>query len=53
MNDTINLELLDLINKLTRIQREIGGAKVKEDETAVTSSGGNVDKFLDIRNKMV
>jgi hypothetical protein len=51
MDDAIDLELLDLINKLNRIQKDVG-AKNK-DEVTVTGADGNVDKFLDLRTQMV
>eukprot|EP01035_Chromulina_nebulosa_P019369 gene19369-25236_t len=49
MSDNVDADLLDIINKLNKIQKEIGGAKAKE---AIVGEDGKIDRFLDLRNQM-
>lgn len=52
MTDSLDSELIELINKLTKIQSVVGGAKAKE-TSSVVANDGSIDKFLDLRNLMV
>eukprot|EP01040_Poterioochromonas_malhamensis_P004544 gene4544-4872_t len=55
MADSIDVELLSLVNKLNKIQRELGGGKNKndKDKSGFLGTGGDkVDRFTDIEMKM-
>lgn len=53
MPDAIDLELGELLSKLTIIQRNVGGGpKHKDHENALTTDG-KIDRFLDIRNQII
>jgi len=49
MTDKIDVELNDLLNKLNKIQAEIGGAKAK---IKSYDGDGKVDRFLDLKDQM-
>jgi hypothetical protein len=51
--DAIDAELLSLINKLNRIQREIGGKKNNaHNPNGFFGGDAKVDRFMDIQNRM-
>ncbi len=55
MADSIDVELLSLVNKLNKIQRELGGGKNKNDKEKsgfLGTGGDKVDRFTDIEMKM-
>lgn len=53
MSDIIDVELIEIISKLNKIQVEVGGEKSKEKTTAAVGEDGKIDRFLDLRNQMV
>eukprot|EP01038_Epipyxis_sp_PR26KG_P008675 gene8675-11721_t len=48
-SDSIDVELYGLINRLSKIQKEVGGGKVN---ASLIDSHGNIDRFVDLRNRM-
>lgn len=48
MADALDLELLGLINKLNRIQKEIGGGK--KNDSYASRRGVVLDRFIDLRH---
>lgn len=50
MADALDAELIAIINKLTKIQNEIGGGKQKDSLAA--KHGGKIDRFLDLRSQI-
>lgn len=50
MIDPLDNELLALVNKLTKIQKTVGGAKGKN--SATDDHEGKMDRFLDLRDQM-
>ena len=49
MSSNIDSELVELINKLTKIQQEIGGAPTK---IKSLDNDGKLDRFMDIKDQM-
>ena len=47
MADSLDGELLALINKLNKIQKEVGGVKAK-----ANVDGGKIDRFMDLKTQM-
>ncbi len=47
MSDALDCELIGLINKLNKIQAEIGGGKQKDSIAA--KHGGKIDRFIDLK----
>jgi hypothetical protein len=55
MSDSIDIELLSMIGKLNRIQREVGGGKNdknKPEGGLFTGSGDRTDRFSDLEERM-
>ena len=50
MADQIDAEINGLLSKLTKIQSEVGGGKVK---TQRVGEDGKVDAFLELRDTMI
>ena len=48
MADSVDSELILLINKLNKIQKDVGGVKSK----GSAESDGKVDRFIDLQNQM-
>lgn len=48
MSDPLDGELLTLLNKLNKIQGEVGGGKVKR----IKGDDGKIDRFLDLQAQM-
>ena len=51
MADALDGELITLINRLNKVQAEVGGPK-KNKHVAVFGEDGKIDRFLDLRNQM-
>lgn len=51
MSDAIDKDLIELINKLTKIQEQVGGSAKKA--SAAVGDDGKIDKFLELRNNMI
>ena len=51
MSDALDAELITLINKLNKIQAEIGGGKAKENSLAA-KNGGKIDRFVDLKSQI-
>jgi hypothetical protein len=50
MADAIDSELSSLLNKLNRIQKDIGGGK--KDKSFAAEHGGRLDRFIEVYNRM-
>lgn len=50
MADSIDSELSSLLNKLNRIQKDIGGGK--KDKSFAVEHGGRLDRFIEVYNRM-
>jgi len=51
MADALDGEIIGLINRLNKVQAEVGGTK-KNKHVAVFGEDGKIDRFLDLRNQM-
>lgn len=49
MADPIDAELLGLLNKLNKLQQQVGGGKEKQ---SIIGEDGKIDRFLDLRHTM-
>jgi hypothetical protein len=49
MADPLDHELLELINRLNKIQHQVGGDKKEKDKS---SSNGKIDRFVDLKSTM-
>lgn len=52
MADALDGELIALINRLNKVQAEVGGPK-KAKHVAVFGEDGKIDRFLDLRHQMM
>ena len=50
MSDALDAELLTLINKLYKIQAEVGGGKAKEN--CLANKNGKIDRFVDLKSQI-
>jgi hypothetical protein len=50
MSDSLDAELISLVNKLNKIQKEIGGGKLKDkNNLSIMEAGGKIDRFIDLK----
>ena len=51
--DTLDSELISLLNRLNKVQTQVGGPKSKNSHhTSALGDDGKIDRFIDLKNQM-